>query len=166
MKSIASYDIPFKLHIPSFDLYDGTTNPIDHLIHYQHKMIQHSTNDNIMCRFSTSLKPIILEWCHSTLQKSTNNFEKHEKLFIAYYIHNNTKKNTLEEKVFNLQQTDGETTKVFQDWVMSTIQLVTIISQEAKKYVASLFKNSSMPRLVTFKDFYLSYRTTLEGPYH
>ena len=55
--------LPERWKMPTFDKYDGTTNPNNHMRVFTHQMMFHAVSDPIWCRvFSTSLTGEALEW--------------------------------------------------------------------------------------------------------
>jgi len=55
--------LPDQWKVPTFDKYDGTTNPDNHLQTFAHQMMFHMVSDAIWCRvFSSSLTGEALEW--------------------------------------------------------------------------------------------------------
>ena len=51
------------MSIPKLTLYDGTTDPNDHILHYNQAMTLYDHNEALMCRmFPSSLGPLVLRW--------------------------------------------------------------------------------------------------------
>ena len=42
--------IPMRFKMPQTKLYDGTSDPLDHLESFKALMLLHGTNDGVMCR--------------------------------------------------------------------------------------------------------------------
>ena len=62
---IFSYEPPCGFVIPSFAMYDGSSDPYDHMLHFNQVIILNAGYDNILCKvFPTSLKG--LPWLGST----------------------------------------------------------------------------------------------------
>ncbi|XP_023929624.1 uncharacterized protein LOC112040929 [Quercus suber] len=56
---------------PPFNIYDGKTDPVEHVSHYIHMMSLHSHNDALMCKvFLSSLSLTALRWFNG-LQKGS-----------------------------------------------------------------------------------------------
>ena len=54
---IFSYEPPSGFVIPSFSMYDGSSDPYDHMLHFNQAMILNAGNDRLLCKvFSASLK--------------------------------------------------------------------------------------------------------------
>ena len=53
---ILDYEIPHGFVIPTFTMFDGSTDPYDHLLHYNQVMTLNVGNDRLLCKvFSASL---------------------------------------------------------------------------------------------------------------
>ena len=64
---ILDYDPPCGFFIPPFAMYDGSSDPYDHMLHYNQAMILNVGDDRLLCKaFPTSLKgPVRLVLNHS-----------------------------------------------------------------------------------------------------
>ncbi|XP_065624849.1 uncharacterized protein LOC136065497 [Quercus suber] len=59
---------------PSFILYDGKTDPFEHVSHYIQMMSLYNQNDALMCKvFPSSLEPTILRWFNGLRKGSIHN---------------------------------------------------------------------------------------------
>ena len=53
---ILDYELPRRFVIPTFAMFDGSADPYDHMLHYNHAMILNSGNHRLLCKvFPTSL---------------------------------------------------------------------------------------------------------------
>ena len=60
---------------PSFNSYDGKTNPVEHVSHYIQMMSLHTHNDALMCKvFPSSLGPTALRWFNGLKKCSIHSF--------------------------------------------------------------------------------------------
>ena len=56
-QNILSYEPPHGFAIPPFAMYDGSSDPYDHMMHFNQAMILSAGNDRLLCNvFPTSLK--------------------------------------------------------------------------------------------------------------
>ena len=63
---ILSYELPRGFVIPSFSIYDGSSDLYDHMLHFNQVMILNAENDRLLCKvFPPSLKGPVLAWFHS-----------------------------------------------------------------------------------------------------
>ena len=62
---IIIYELPKGFVVPKFIMYDGTSDPYDHIMHFRQLMTLDIGNDALMCKvFSTSLHGQALSWFH------------------------------------------------------------------------------------------------------
>ena len=84
---ILSYEPPRGFVMPSFAMYDGFTNPYDHMLHFNQTMILSAGNDRLLCKvFSASLKGPALAWFHKLPRGSINSFNELWVAFISQYL--------------------------------------------------------------------------------
>ena len=54
---ILDYEPPRRFAIPAFATFDGSTDPYDHILHYNKAMILNVGDDRLLCKvFSASLR--------------------------------------------------------------------------------------------------------------
>ena len=74
---ILYYDPPRSFTIPPFAMYDGSSNPYDHMLHYNQAMILSAGDDRLLCKvFPASLKGPTLAWFHKLPRRSINMFDE------------------------------------------------------------------------------------------
>ena len=74
---ILSYEPPRGFVLPSFSMYDGSSNPYDHMLHFNQVMILNAGDNRLLCKvFPTSLKGPTLTWFHKLPQRSINTFNE------------------------------------------------------------------------------------------
>nr|XP_023888562.1 uncharacterized protein LOC112000642 [Quercus suber] len=67
--------MPDKFVRPSFNSYDGKTDPVEQVSHYIQMMSSHTHNDALMCKvFPSSLGPTALRWFNGLRKGSVHNF--------------------------------------------------------------------------------------------
>ena len=55
--------LPQRFAQPTFTMYNGRTDPVEHVSHFNHKMVVHSRNETLMCKvFPSSLGSIAMRW--------------------------------------------------------------------------------------------------------
>ena len=63
--------------IPAFSTFDGSTDPYNHMLHYNQAMILNDDNDCLLCKvFSTSLRGPALAWFHKLQRNLINLFNE------------------------------------------------------------------------------------------
>ena len=84
---ILSYDLPNGFAIPPFAMYDGASNPYDHMLHFNQAMIMSRGNDRLLCKvFLASIKRPALAWFHKLPRGSINSFSELWAAFISQYL--------------------------------------------------------------------------------
>ena len=84
---ILDYEPPCRFVIPPFAMYDGSSDPYDHILHFNQAMILNAGNDLLMCKvFPTSLKGPALAWFHKLLRGSLNSFGELWAAFVSKYL--------------------------------------------------------------------------------
>ena len=84
---ILDYDPPRGFSIPPFAMYDGSSDPYDHMLHYNQAMILNARDDRLLCKvFPASLKSPALAWFHKLPRASINTFSELWAAFISQYL--------------------------------------------------------------------------------
>ena len=84
---ILDYEPPRGFVISAFTTFDGSTDPYDHLLHYNQEMILNGYNDRLLCKvFPASLRGLALAWFHKLLCNSINSFNELWAAFISHYL--------------------------------------------------------------------------------
>ena len=79
--------LPRGFIIPLFAKYDSSSDPYDHLLHYNQAMILNAGGDCLLCKvFSVSLKGLALAWFHKLPQRSINSFSELWAAFVSQYL--------------------------------------------------------------------------------
>ena len=72
---ILDYEPPRGFVIPPFSLYDGSSDPYDHMLHFNQAMILNARNDRLLCKvFPASMRGPALAWFHKLPRGSLNSF--------------------------------------------------------------------------------------------
>ncbi|XP_075633579.1 uncharacterized protein LOC142606056 [Castanea sativa] len=72
---------------PTFTIYIGRTNPMEHVSHFNQKMAVHSNNEALMCKvFPSSLGPVAMRWFDAFEEGSVGSFEELTRAFGARFI--------------------------------------------------------------------------------
>ena len=81
---ILSYEPPHDFAISSFAIYDGSSNPYNHMLHFNQAMILNAGNDRLLWKvFPASLKRPTLAWFHKLSRGSINSFSELWAAFIS-----------------------------------------------------------------------------------
>ena len=86
-KHILSYEPSRGFVIPPFAIYDGSSDPYDHMLHFNQAMILNAGDDRLLCKvFLASLKGPALAWFHKLLLGSINSFSELWAAFVSQYL--------------------------------------------------------------------------------
>ena len=84
---IFDYEPPRGFVIPPFAMYDGSSDPYDHMLHFNQAMILNARNDRLLCKvFPASLKGPALAWFHKLPRGSLNSFGELWAAFVSQYL--------------------------------------------------------------------------------
>ena len=84
---ILDYNPPSGFSIPPFVMYDGSSDPYDHMLHFNQVMILNAGDDRLLCKvFPASLKDPALAWFHKLPRGSINIVGKLWVAFVSQYL--------------------------------------------------------------------------------
>ena len=84
---ILNYEPPHGFTIPSFAMYDGSSDSYNHMMHFNQAMILNVGNDRLLCKvFPASLNGLALAWFHKLPRGSINSFSKLWAAFVSQYL--------------------------------------------------------------------------------
>ena len=68
-------------------MYNGKTDPVEHVIHFNQRMTVHSKNETLMCKvFSSSLGLVAMRWFDGLQKGSLNPFKELTRAFGAHFV--------------------------------------------------------------------------------
>ena len=86
-RSIEGASFLRRFHQPTFSLYNGRTNPMEHVSHFSQKMAIHSKDEALMCKiFPSSLGSMAMRWFNGLKANSIDSFKKLTQSFGAHFI--------------------------------------------------------------------------------
>ena len=84
---ILDYEPPRGFVILAFATFDGSSNPYDHMLHYNQAMILNLGNDRLLCKvFLTSFRGLALAWFHKLPCNLINSFNELWREFVLQYL--------------------------------------------------------------------------------
>ena len=84
---ILDYEPPQGFIMPTFVMFDGSSNPYDHMLHYNQAMTLNARNDHLLCKvFPACLQGSALAWFHRLLRNSVNLLIELWTVFISQYL--------------------------------------------------------------------------------
>ena len=87
MRNIEGASLPRRFHQPTFALYNGWTDPVEHVSHFSQKMVVHSRDKALMCKiFPSSVGLMAMRWFNGLKANSIDSFKKLTQSFGARFI--------------------------------------------------------------------------------
>ena len=115
MRSIEGVSLPRQFHQPTFALYNGRTDPVEHVSHFSQKMVVHSKDEALMCKiFPSSLGPMAMRWFNGLKEKSIDSLKKLTQSFSAHFITCSRVPLPLGSLLY-MSMREGETLKAYSD---------------------------------------------------
>ncbi|XP_065626532.1 uncharacterized protein LOC136066326 [Quercus suber] len=103
-----------------FTIYNGRTDPVEHVSHFSRRMVVHSKDEALMCKvFLSSLGPVAMRWFNGIRANSIDSFEKLTRAFGTCFITCRRVAQPL-GSLLSMSMYEGETLKVYYDryWEM------------------------------------------------
>ena len=114
-RNIEGTSLPRRFHQPTFSLYNGRTDPVEHVSHFSQKMAVHSKDEALMCKiFPSSLGPMAIRWFNGLKENSIDPFKKLTQSFGARFITCSRVPLPL-GFLLSMSMRDGETLKAYSD---------------------------------------------------
>ena len=105
---------------PIFTMYNGRTDPMEHVSHFNQRMAEHSKNEALICKvFLSSLGPIAMRWFDGLRAGSIDSFKELTQAFGSHFITCSRVPRPL-ASLLSLSMREGETLKTYSDryWEM------------------------------------------------
>ena len=105
---------------PTFTIYNGRTDLIEHVCHFTQIMVVHSKNEALMCKvFSSSLGPVAMRWFDGLGASSIDSFKELTRAFGFRFITCSRVPQPL-DSLLSMTMREGETLKMYSDryWEM------------------------------------------------
>ncbi|XP_065635203.1 uncharacterized protein LOC111994389 [Quercus suber] len=119
-RKIEEARLPRHFHQPTFTIYNGRTNPVEHVSHFNQRMTVHSKDETLMCKvFPSSLGPVAMRWFDSLKEDSISSFKKLTQVFGSHFVTCRRVAQPL-ASLLSLNMQEGETLKTYSDryWEM------------------------------------------------
>ncbi|XP_050260040.1 uncharacterized protein LOC126705142 [Quercus robur] len=114
-RQIERAELPKRFVQPSFTIYNGRTNPKEHVSHFNQKMTIYTKNEALMCKvFSFSLGPVAMRWFDGLHERSIDSYKELTRAFNARFVTCNKVPRTL-DSLLTLSMREGETLKTYSD---------------------------------------------------
>ena len=159
---ILDYNPPCDFSIPPFAMYDGSSDPYDHMLHYNQAMILSVGDDRLLCKvFPTSLKGPALAWFHKLPKGSINTFSELWAAFVSQYLCSVRQKGNINSLQSILKRED-ESILDFTRRFGQAVQQIDMYSMDA---VLQNFRRSFWPTTPFFQSLSLDPPVTMEELY-
>ena len=107
--------LPWRFTQPTFTMYNGQTDPVEHISHFNQRMVVHSMNEALMCKvFPSSLGPMAMRWFDDLGGGSINSFKELTKAFGSHFITCSRVLRPL-DSLLSMSMQEGETLKTYSD---------------------------------------------------
>ena len=114
-RNIEGVSLPRRFHQPTFTIYNGRTDPVKHVSHFNQKMAIHSKDEALMCKiFPSSLGPLAMRWFNGLRANYIDSFKKLTRAFGARFITCSRVPQPL-GSLLSLSMREGETLKAYSD---------------------------------------------------
>ena len=86
-RGIERAKLPKRFHQSTFAMYNGRTDPVEHVSQFKQKMAVHSQVESLMCRvFLSNLGLMPMRWFDGLRTNSINSFKKLTQSFCSRFI--------------------------------------------------------------------------------
>ncbi|XP_050241864.1 uncharacterized protein LOC126690779 [Quercus robur] len=112
--------LPRNFNQPTFAIYNGRADPVEHVSQFNQRMAIHSQNEALMCKvFPSSLGPMAMRWFNSLEANSIGSYRQLTQAFCSRFITNSRVPRPL-SSLLSLSMREGETLKTYSDryWEM------------------------------------------------
>ena len=107
--------LPRQFTQPTFTMYNGRTDPVEHVSHFNQRMVVHSKNEALMCKvFPSSLGPVAMRWFDGLGASSINSFKELTRAFGSHFITCSRVPRPL-DSLLSMYMREWETLKTYSD---------------------------------------------------
>ena len=112
---IEGVTLPRRFHQPTFTIYNGRTDQVEHVSHFSQRMAVHSKDEALMCKvFPSSLEPVTMRWFDGLRVDSIGSFKELTRAFGFHFITCTRVPQPL-NSLLSLSMREGETLKTYSD---------------------------------------------------
>ena len=114
-RRIEGAKLPRRFHQPTFIIYNGRTDPVEHVSQFNQRMAVHSRDEALMCKvFPSSLGPMAMRWFYGLKPNSIKSFKQLTQAFDSRFITSSRVPRPLDSLMF-LSMRERETLKAYSD---------------------------------------------------
>ena len=112
-RGIERAKLPKRFHQSTFAMYNGRTDPVEHVSQFKQKMVVHSQDETLMCRvFLSNLGLMPMRWFNGLRTNSINSFKKLTQSFCSQFITCNRVHQPL-DSLLSMSTRKGEPVKAY-----------------------------------------------------
>ena len=79
--------LPRHFHQPTFLIYNGQTDLVQHVSQFNQRMVVHSKDETLMCKiFPSSLRLVAMRWFNGLRADSINSFKELTQAFGSHFV--------------------------------------------------------------------------------
>ena len=105
--------LPRRFQQPAFSIYNGNTDPVEHVSQFNQRMAVHSKDEALMCKvFLSNLGPAAMKWFNGLKANSIDSYRQLTQAFGSHFIMNSRAPQPL-SALLSLSRRDGETLKAY-----------------------------------------------------
>ncbi|XP_057432401.1 uncharacterized protein LOC130725166 [Lotus japonicus] len=140
--------IPDNMKNVVLETYSGKTDPKEHLLYFNTKMVISVASDAVKCRmFPSKFKGTAMAWFTTLPRGSITNFRDFSSKFLVQFSASKTKQVTIDD-LYNVCQTEGETLKQY----VKRFSAASVKIEESEPHACvHAFKNGLQPRKLNSK---------------
>ena len=158
-RHILDYEPPRGFVILAFTMFNGSTDPYDHMLHYNQAMTLNANNYLLLCKvFLASLRGPALAWFHKLQRNSINTFYELWGAFILQHLCSVRQKRNI-SSLQTILKHEEESKRDFTLRFGQAIQQIEFYSMDA---VLQNFRRSFGPSTLLFHSLSLDLPTTIE----
>ncbi|XP_065627901.1 uncharacterized protein LOC136066862 [Quercus suber] len=115
MRCIDEAVLPRRFQQLTFTVYNGNTDPVEHVSQFNQRMAVHSKNEALMCKvFLSSLGPVAMRWFNGLRTNSVDSYRQLTQAFGSRFVTNNRPPRPM-NALLSLTMRDDETLKAYSD---------------------------------------------------
>ena len=86
-RKIEGVKLPWRFHLPTFTIYNGRMDPMEHVSQFNQRMAVYSKDETLICKvFPSSLGPVAMRWFNDLRVNSINSFKELTRAFGSHFI--------------------------------------------------------------------------------
>ena len=120
VRRINKAKLPHRFSQPMFTIYNGRTDPIEHVSHFNQKMTVHANNEALMCKvLPSSLGPVAMRWFDTLEEGLVGSFKELTRAFETRFITCSRVPKPV-DSLLSMAMREGQTLKTYSDRYLET----------------------------------------------